>query len=240
MSEIAPFMVSRTLTQSAKMYIALAYLGGSASTAEIKSCASANGLKGAKDWNVAATFNAGGTRVARVNGRWTLLPTGTDFVRQQGYLPNAGGASTPGASKKKDRIDIVIGHGRSPLWRELKEWLRDHYECKIHEFNSQSVVGVSHKDRLKELMDVADIAFLIMTGEDENAEGRLQARQNVVHEVGLFQGALGFENAVVLLEQGCDEFSNIAGLGQIRFEAGSLESALESIRQYLKDRHDRS
>lgn len=236
MSDLAPFLVSKVLTQSAKMYIALAYLGGSATTTEIKACASANGLKGAKAWNVAATFNAGGTRVARVNGNWTLLPAGKEFVRQQGFSIAASKSATS-SKHKKDRVDIVIGHGRSPLWRELKEWLRDHYDCKIHEFNSQSIVGVSHKERLKELMDVADVAFLLMTAEDEDGSGKLQARQNVVHEVGLFQGALGFENAVVLLEENCAEFSNIAGLGQIRFLKGNVASAFESIRQYLKDRH---
>lgn len=236
MSDLAPFLVSKALTQSAKMYIALAYLGGSATTTEIKACASANGLKGAKAWNVAATFNAGGARVARVNGNWTLLPAGKEFVRQQGFSIGTS-KSTPSSKQKKDRVDIVIGHGRSPLWRELKEWLRDHYDCKIHEFNSQSIVGVSHKERLKELMDVADMAFLLMTAEDEDSSGKLQARQNVVHEVGLFQGALGFENAVVLLEENCAEFSNIAGLGQIRFLKGNVDSAFESIRQYLKDRH---
>lgn len=229
-------MVSRTLTQSAKMYIALAYLGGSATTSEIKTCAASNGLKAARDWNVAATFNGGGTRVARVEGKWTLLPTGAEFVRQQGFSATSSGTARASAGKK-DRTDIVIGHGRSSQWRELKEWLRDNYDCKIHEFNSQSVVGISHKDRLQELIDVADFAFLLMTAEDETGDGGLQARQNVVHEVGLFQGALGFENAVILLEDGCDEFSNIAGLGQIRFPTGSIEAAFESVRQYLKDRH---
>jgi predicted nucleotide-binding protein len=34
----------------------------------------------------------------------------------------------------------------------------------------------------------------------------------VIHEAGLFQGKLGFARAIVLLEQDCNEFSNIAGL----------------------------
>ena len=31
----------------------------------------------------------------------------------------------------------------------------------------------------------------------------VKARMNVIHEVGLFQGRLGFERAIVLLEEGC-------------------------------------
>jgi len=234
MSKLAQFMVNRRLTQSAKTYICLAHLGGSATTGEIKACAAANGAKTAKDWNVAATFNGGGDRVARVDGKWTLLPVGADFVRQQGYEIEPASQKT---AKKKDTFDVVIGHGRSPVWRELKEWLRDNYELKVHEFNSQSVVGLTNKERLQSLVDVGDVALLVMTAEDEAGDGGVRARQNVVHEVGLFQGALGFENAVILLEEDCDEFSNIAGLGQIRYASGKIEDAFEPLRKYLKERH---
>lgn len=34
----------------------------------------------------------------------------------------------------------------------------------------------------------------------------------LIHEAGLFQGHLGFEQAILLLEDGCEEFSNIYGL----------------------------
>jgi predicted nucleotide-binding protein len=52
------------------------------------------------------------------------------------------------------------------------------------------------------MLDDAGFAFLVLTGEDELKEGQLQARMNVVHEAGLFQGRLGFEKAIVLLEEG--------------------------------------
>jgi len=50
------------------------------------------------------------------------------------------------------------------------------------------------------MLDAAAFAFLILTAEDEQADGRLYARMNVVHEAGLFQGRLGFARAIVLLE----------------------------------------
>jgi predicted nucleotide-binding protein len=73
-----------------------------------------------------------------------------------------------------------------------------------------------------------------MTGEDEQADGRIHARMNVVHEAGLFQGRLGFEKAIVLLEDGCEEFSNINGLGQIRFPKGNISAVFEDIRCVLE------
>jgi len=57
---------------------------------------------------------------------------------------------------------------------------------------------------------------------------------NVIHEVGLFQGRLGFERAIVLLEEGCEEFSNIQGLGQIRFPKNNISAIFESVREVLE------
>jgi predicted nucleotide-binding protein len=88
-------------------------------------------------------------------------------------------------------------------------------------------------ERLLKMLDGAAFAFLVMTAEDPQPDGRLRARENVVHEVGLFQGRLGFKRAIVLLEEGCDEFSNIQGLGQIRFPRGNIAAKFEEIRLVL-------
>ena len=78
------------------------------------------------------------------------------------------------------------------------------------------------------------MALLVLTAEDQRADRVLQARQNVIHEAGLFQARLGWKRAVVLLEEGCDEFSNIHGLGQIRFPAGNIAAAFEKVRAVLE------
>jgi predicted nucleotide-binding protein len=84
------------------------------------------------------------------------------------------------------------------------------------------------------MLDDAAIGFLVLTGEDEQAEAKLHPRMNVVHEAGLFQGRLGFTKAIILLEDGCEGFSNIEGLGQIRFPKGNIQSAFEEIRRVLE------
>jgi len=66
------------------------------------------------------------------------------------------------------------------------------------------------------------------------ANGEMQARMNVIHEVGLFQGRLGFERAVILLEEDCKEFSNIEGLGQIRFRRNDIRAKFDEIRRVLE------
>jgi predicted nucleotide-binding protein len=84
------------------------------------------------------------------------------------------------------------------------------------------------------MVDAAGFAFLILTAEDEHGDGTEVARQNVVHEVGLFQGHLGNERAILMLEEGCAEFSNVYGLGQIRFPKGNIKAAFEEVREVLE------
>lgn len=134
----------------------------------------------------------------------------------------------------KAKGPIFIGHGRSPAWRDLAFLLTERMELSYEEYNRESQAGRTTKERLLELLDKCTFAFLISTGEDDQADGTKRARQNVVHEVGLFQGRYGWERAIVLLEDGCGEFSNITGVGQIRFAKGNVRSAAEEIRQVLE------
>ena len=129
---------------------------------------------------------------------------------------------------------VFIGHGQSPIWRELKDFIEDRLGLPVDEFNRVSTAGVPTTGRLSAMMETAAIGLLVMTGEDELSDGQLRARENVVHEAGLFQGRLGFERAIVLLEEGCKEFSNITGLGQIRFPRNNISSAFEEIRMVLE------
>ena len=130
--------------------------------------------------------------------------------------------------------NVFIGHGQSAAWRELKDFVQDRLALPWDEFNRVPVAGVTNIARLSEMLDAAAIAFLVMTAEDEMADGEIQARLNVVHEAGLFQGRLGFARAILLLEDGCKEFSNIQGLGQIRFPKANIAASFEEVRRVIE------
>lgn len=137
---------------------------------------------------------------------------------------------------KKSIVDgkVFIGHGRCTVWKDLSQFLSDRLHLEWDEFNRESAAGISIKDRLEAMLDQASFAFLIMTGEDEHSDLTVHARENVIHEVGLFQGRLTFKRAIVLLEADCKEFSNIHGVGQIRFPKGNIRAAFEDIRMVLE------
>lgn len=139
-------------------------------------------------------------------------------------------------SRKKQEIgtNVFIGHGRSSIWKDLKDFVQDRLSLPWDEFNRVPIAGITNIARLSQMLNDAAVAFLILTAEDEQTDGSLQARMNVIHEAGLFQGKLGFTRAIILLEEGCEEFSNIQGLGQIRFPKGNIRAAFEDVRQVLE------
>jgi predicted nucleotide-binding protein len=171
-------------------------------------------------------------------GSLELLRQAVSFLEQE--LELQGGEVEPDLPKSGSAYkvlrgaNVVIGHGRSLVWRELKDFIEDRLRLPVDEFNRVSVAGVPTIARLSEMLDGAAFAFLVMTAEDEQTDGKVRARENVVHEVGLFQGRLGFGRAIVLLEEGCEQFSNIHGLGQIRFPMASISAKFEEIRTVLE------
>ena len=158
----------------------------------------------------------------------------SEVVKPAEELPNNTQQAVNRDTMNNENKKIFIGHGGSPEWLKLRNFLENTLKLPTEEFNRISPAGYSTKERLKEMLEVSCMAFLIMTGEDEQADGSFSARDNVIHEAGLFQGKIGFERAIILLEEGCQEFSNIEGLGQIRFPKGNIRAAFEDIRDVLK------
>jgi predicted nucleotide-binding protein len=97
------------------------------------------------------------------------------------------------------------------------------------EFNSDPTAGIFAGERILEMLDKSRFAFLVMSAEDEHADGSVHARQNVIHEIGLCQGRLGLRRSVILKEDKASGFSNIAGLDYIAFRSGSIEAAFPVI-----------
>src|SRR2546425_2314032 len=88
------------------------------------------------------------------------------------------------------------------------------------------------------MLDKAGFALIVLTAESERTDAVVLARQNVVHEAGLFQGRLGWRKAIVLREDGCEEFSNITGLGQIPIPNAALTVPTDRAGFNLSGRRD--
>ncbi len=133
----------------------------------------------------------------------------------------------------QDAAKIFIGHGRSAEWLKLRIFVSQTLGLPCDEFNIESTAGLQTASRIDAMLMSARMAFLVMTADDRHADGTTHARENVVHEVGLFQASLGARRAIVLLENGCSRFSNLDGLTTINFPPGDIMARSEEIRGVL-------
>jgi Predicted nucleotide-binding protein containing TIR -like domain len=116
----------------------------------------------------------------------------------------------------------------------VKLYLEDELGVATVSYESESRVGESIVPVLEGFLDQATFAVLVLTGEDDTADGQLRARQNVIHEAGLFQGRVGFKKVVLLMQDNVEGFSNVAGLQYIPFSGQEIEQTFYELQRVLK------
>jgi len=129
---------------------------------------------------------------------------------------------------------VFIGHGRSRLWARAKMFPKDELKLTTVSYESESRTGKSIVPILETMLDQSTFTVLILTAEDETTEDKKRARQNVVHEAGLFQGRLGFKRAVLLIQEGVESFSNVDRLQHIPFADENAEQSFHELWRVLK------
>jgi predicted nucleotide-binding protein len=143
-------------------------------------------------------------------------------------------ALPPEPTPATPEVVVFIGHGRSPAWRDLKDHLQDKHGFRVEAYETGARAGHSIRNILEDMTRKSSFAILVMTGEDEQADGSLRARQNVIHEAGLFQGRLGFSRSILLLEEGVEHFSNVEGIQYIPFARGNIKETFGELLATLR------
>jgi predicted nucleotide-binding protein len=86
----------------------------------------------------------------------------------------------------------------------------------VQAFETASRTSEHIVDILSDFLDTCDAAVIVITADDRTSEGSGRAKQNVIHEIGLFQGRRGFNRVILLQQTDTEDFSNIAGLQTVR------------------------
>lgn len=160
------------------------------------------------------------------------IRTDPEFWLGRGAVPSAADA-TPDKSDSTT-ISVFIGHGRNPAWARVQQFLEHDFGLNVITFESETRAGQHIVQVLESMLNQAGFAILVLTGEDLTPEGGMRARQNVIHEAGLFQGRLGFSKAILLVQSGLEEFSNVAGLQQIHFTEAEIQQTFYELGRVLK------
>lgn len=142
-------------------------------------------------------------------------------------------SKTDAAAAQPFKIFIAYGGGRA--WEVVRDYLRD-AGFDVDAFTEQERLSEMTLDVVERMIRGASAAIIVMTGTDKMADGELRARQNVVHETGFAQGALGRANTFVLREEGVALPTNISGLNYLQFPRGEIHTTKDRVVDLMKAR----
>ena len=129
---------------------------------------------------------------------------------------------------------IFISHGRSNDWREVQAYLEKILNYDTIELAQQPNKGRHVLQKLEEESNKCICAVIIMTGDDETNDGEIRARENVIHEIGYFQGKYGLDKVILLHERGVNMPSNIHGIVYIPFEKSLIRMTFGDLMNELR------
>lgn len=138
------------------------------------------------------------------------------------------------ATPPEPPVVVFIGHGHSADWRAIKDHLHDKQGYAVEAYEVGARAGLSISAVLDKMASKSSFAVLVLTAEDFMETGLARPRQNVVHELGLFQGHLGFPRAIAVVEEGVEVLSNLAGVDQIRYPTGQIGTTFGDILATLR------
>jgi predicted nucleotide-binding protein len=129
------------------------------------------------------------------------------------------------------RRRIFLSHGHNELLRlRLKDFLTSRLGVEGMVLQDAPSRGLTIVEKLERASERCCFAVILLTKDDEQPSGAARARQNVIHELGFFQGKYGRERVVLLAERGVELFSNISGIVRVEFEKEYFDASFESLR----------
>jgi predicted nucleotide-binding protein len=130
---------------------------------------------------------------------------------------------------------VFISHGRAADWREVQPFLERDVGLDTLELAQQPNRGRTVLQKLAEEAAQCSYAVIVMTGDDVIGDDLPRARENVIHEIGYFQGRYGLDRVALLYEDGTNIPSNISGLAYIAFPKGLISASLSTLQRELND-----
>lgn len=128
---------------------------------------------------------------------------------------------------------IFISHGRSAEWYKVQAYIERDIKIPTLELAQEANQGRTILQKLNEESEKCSYAVIVMTGDDEQGKSR-RARENVMHEIGFFQGKYGLQNVCLLYEEGTSIPSNIHGLVYIPFPKEYVDATFGVMRREIE------
>ncbi|MFY1671983.1 PfkB family carbohydrate kinase [Plantactinospora sp. WMMB334] len=128
---------------------------------------------------------------------------------------------------------VFIAHDDHPQWRVVRRFIEQDCGLSTYELRSSDVDQHNLADLMRQTLARCSFAVCLLSAGGADG-GRAPADQNIVHQAGIFQGRYGFGRVAILAEEGCDTFSNIAGLIRMDFPPGRITSTFLELERMLR------
>lgn len=137
----------------------------------------------------------------------------------------------------RKRENVFVIHGKDEAkWRELKDIIKEEFRLNPIILEEQPDAGCKTViEKFEHYAEQCSYAVAVFTPDDEVNDGSepyLQARPNVIYELGWFCGRLGRDGAMLLLKEGTSVFSDFGGIIQKRFTK-NIREILSEIKKDL-------
>ncbi|UHA72053.1 TIR domain-containing protein [Paenibacillus sp. 481] len=150
-----------------------------------------------------------------------------------------GGRNLKTEVQNNKNVFIIHGHNEA-RWRELEKMLKEDFNLEPIILQEKPDGGATTIiDKFEAYASTCSYAFAIFTPDDiveSNGKKYVQARPNVVFELGWFSAMLGRRRVCILMQEGenMDIFSDFQGVMQKRFY-NSVSEVYRSIKLELED-----
>jgi len=128
---------------------------------------------------------------------------------------------------------VFISHGRSNDWRAVQAFLEKDVHLMTMELAQEVNLGRTIIEKLLDTAELCDSAVIVMTRDDTANGAEARVRENVMHEIGLFQGSYGRSRVILLHEDGVNIPTNLAGVVYVPYPQGSVEASFHVLQREL-------
>lgn len=138
----------------------------------------------------------------------------------------------------RQKQNVFLIHGRDEAkWRELKDVIQTEFRLNPIVLLQQPDVGCKTViEKFEHYAQTCSYAIAVFTPDDQVSSGPdtyLQARPNVIYELGWFCGRIGRESVMLLLKEGTSIFTDFGGIIQKRFSLSIAEKIVEIRRDLV-------
>jgi len=125
-------------------------------------------------------------------------------------------------------LEIFISHDKSPLWQEVADFIELKMQHQVAALNELPESGATNLALLDEITDECSFAVVVALANDS------RSRENLIHEIGFYQGKFGCENVLVLRQDGTADFPSISGIVSEVFKGTDIKTTFGRIQKEIE------